>query len=323
MDLIKSIFEAGLVIWNTIVGTSIQFFTADPLSFSKTSGQVAIIKDAAGAISTIALPVVAVFFLLALVKELVSTPIEMVPRKLALNLIKYIVICALVANSYELMCTISNISAGIVRMVNASLSIDAYEIEEADLNLDDIEEIKAEGEKTDMEAEDEASWWEKLGKWFSDKANWLLNLILDFLQTTIIKTILYFLGSIIFVFICATSGISILNVAIQRVIKPLVIIPFSAIAFACAAGSQESERVTVSFIKTYVGFVLSGAVILISLAFGSELAGTIGSALVTAAAESDNMTVVWVAQLTSALMTPVVVAGLIKGADGIVRQAIG
>ena len=40
---------------------------------------------------------------------------------------------------------------------------------EADLNLDDIEEIKAEGEKTDMEAEDEASWWEKLGKWFSDR----------------------------------------------------------------------------------------------------------------------------------------------------------
>ena len=113
------------------------------------------------------------------------------------------------------------------------------------------------------------------------------------------------------------SAITILSSAYQRIIKPLAILPFSSISMAMAAGTEEGGRTAMNFVRTLFGFAISGAFMVICIKLGVSLTsgGMIGFDL---ASMSMFEKIIYIS--VQNMLTPIIIAGLVNGADSVVQR---
>jgi len=116
--------------------------------------------------------------------------------------------------------------------------------------------------------------------------------------------------------IMLASSISILSAGYQRLIKPLVMIPYSSITVAMGAGTGEVGRVTWNYLKTFLGFCLSGSFMVLSVKFGVALSNGL---LVFDMNSLNIMEKVLYISIQNAI-TPIIIAGLVKGTDSLIAR---
>lgn len=133
--------------------------------------------------------------------------------------------------------------------------------------------------------------------------------------STIGCSLLFLIGGIVLLFIMVASCISIISSAFQRILKPLMILPFAGIAIALGAGGHEISR-SVSYIKTFFGFCISGAMMVIAVKTGVSLCTNLVNFGLLSASNIYKCILITVQMA----ITPIVISGLVKGSDAMIAR---
>ncbi|MBR1441302.1 MAG: hypothetical protein IJ589_08770, partial [Lachnospiraceae bacterium] len=247
---ITSIFNKGYDIWNMFISVSVTLFTTSPTS---ASGDVyTIAKTLFDAILDISLPIAITFFLIAIIKDVMATPPEQQVRRFFQSTLKFVVLVGILANLWLFMGYIIQVADGITDKLNLAGDYEVHmstELETA------ISEICYHTPATNVELLSPGTWF----AWLSEKADIEMHKVI---------LILFACGTLI---MTIAAGLSIINCAFQRIIKPLVILPFSTITVAMASGSNEAERISTSYLKSFFGLCLSGAFMVVAVNLGGAL----------------------------------------------------
>jgi hypothetical protein len=294
--VIDSIYNTAYGIWNQLIGIAMTLFTTSPTS---ASGSVySTTHSLYNSISGISLPIAIVFFLIAICKNVVSSPPDQQVNRLLTDTLKFTVMIGILANLWDIMGYIMQIADGITSSMGSATS---YTLS---MSTDLANAITEAGQKPTTEVH-LASFGSDLGQLLSDWADYLMTYFL------------FFVASLMTLVIIVSSCLSIVNSAFQRIIKPLAILPFSCIAVAMGSGSHEAERVMISYLKTFFGFCISGAFMVICVKLGVAL--TTGGLI---AFNMDSLSlhekVLYIS--VQNMVTPLVIAGLIKTADSVVGR---
>lgn len=289
-----SLFNLACDFWNQIIVVAMTLFTTSP---SRASGGVyAITKTCFGAIKSISIPIATMFFIFAILKEVIATPPEQQARRFLQSALKYGILVGILANLWEFMGYVMQIADGITDAVSISGS---YRIEPAPELAAMIRAVENPTYETPFDVWTVDTWMPRLE---------------EFSLFQIQKVVLLFAG-IGSIFVTVGAGITILSCAFQRIIKPLVLLPFSTITIALASGSGEAERVSVSYVKTLFGLCLSGAMMVIAVKIGAAL---MSSGLVTLTATDGWGRIL--AITVQNCITPMMIAGLVKNSESMISR---
>lgn len=294
----EDIFNTAYSIWNSLIKIAMTLFTTSPTA---ANGSVYSTCNAIyNAISDIALPIAIVFFLIAICKDVISTPPEQQARKFLNDGVKFCVMVGILANLWNVMGYIMQIADGITDKV-ASNASSTYEMEMSDELKNIITEVNNLAPTTQIH--------------FTSFGSDLIAFAKEFLDIAMTR-LLFFIAAIITLGVIVAACISIINCSYQRILKPLVILPFSSITVAMASGSHEAERVATSYLKTFFGLCLSGAFMVVSVKLGVALAN--GGFISPPGDASINTKVLFMA--VENMVTPTIIAGLVKATDSTIAR---
>lgn len=295
LDLIESIYNAGFGVWNTIVGLAMQLFTTSPTTAG--GGSVyATAHNLFNAIRDISVPIAIIFFLIAIIRETTATPPDQQVRRFVGDAIKFGVIVGILFNLWTIMGIIIEVTDGITSSLAGTTNATgtSYELVLSETLHSSLDEAL---------------------KWPLD---WSLNTIWDNMKEIIIIVLGYvvaLIASIVVVIITVSSSVSILSSAFQRIIKPLILLPFSCITVAMGAGTGDADRIMWSYIKTLIGLLLSGAFMAVCVIVGASL----GNSMIVLNGVSGRMSTI-ILMSTQAAIIPIIIAGLVKGVDGMIGK---
>lgn len=294
----EDIFNTAYSIWNSLIKIAMTLFTTSPTA---ANGSVYSTCNAIyNAISDIALPIAIVFFLIAICKDVISTPPEQQARKFLNDGVKFCVMVGILANLWDVMGYIMQIADGITDKVASNASA-TYEMEMSDELKNIITEVNNLAPTTQIH--------------FTSFGSDLIAFAKEFLDIAMTR-LLFFIAAIITLGVIVAACISIINCSYQRILKPLVILPFSSITVAMASGSHEAERVATSYLKTFFGLCLSGAFMVVSVKLGVALAN--GGFISPPGDASINTKVLFMA--VENMATPTIIAGLVKATDSTIAR---
>ena len=294
----EDIFNTAYSIWNNLIEIAMTLFTTSPTA---ANGSVySTCKNIYTAISDIALPIAIVFFLIAICKDVISTPPEQQIRKFLNDAFKFCILVGVLANLWDVMGYIMQIADGVTEKV-ASNANSTYQMTMSAELADIISEVNDLTPTTQIH--------------FTSFGSDLIAFAKEFLDITMTR-LLFFIAAIITLGAIVAACISIINCAYQKILKPLVILPFSSITVAMASGSHEAERVATSYIKTFFGLCLSGAFMVVCVKLGVSL--TNGGFISSPNGASINTKVLFIA--VQNMVTPTIIAGLVKSVDSTIAR---
>lgn len=288
-EMLMGIYNTGYSIWNYLIDIAVSLFTTSPTA---ANGSVyTTTHNLFLAISSISVPICVVFFLLALIKDVMNSPPDQQARQFMQDGLKFGVMIGILANLWEIMGYVMQIADGITNDLSMAASYN--------LSLSsDLENIII--EVTTLPDFD----FTHIGQSVGD--------IIVF----VFVVLLFFLASLATLVIIIASVIGIISCGFQRILKPLVIMPFSSVTVAMATGSQEASRVTTQYLKTFFGLCLAGAFMVVSVNLGVALSN--GLIVFDYAALSTIEKVLFISIQNA--ITPIVIAGLVKSADSIIGK---
>ena len=288
IDVIKALYNCSFTIWNTLMQIAMTLFTTSP----KTAGggtPYATVHTMFNAISDATVPIATVFFIIAIYKSVISAPPEQQAQRFLMDALRYCIILFVAANMWNIMGYIIDFADGITSKMGSTsgytLSINS--------SLESI-----------INSTCELPSFELSGEWFSK------------LWSVIGCSLLFMIAGIVLVFIMVASCISIISSGFQRILKPLIILPFAGIAIAMGAGGHDISRSLLQYIKTFFGFCISGALMVICVKTGVTLCTTLVN--FNLAGSSDIYKVILIT--VQSAITPIVISGLVKGTDSIVQR---
>lgn len=287
-DIVKALYNCAFTIWNTLIELAMTLFTTSPKAAGGGS-PYQVVHSLYSAISDATVPIATVFFIIAIYKSVISAPPGQQAMRFLQDALRYCIILYIAANMWNIMGYIIDFSDGITAKITAtsgytlSVSGDMESIIDSCLKFPEFE---LSGE-----------WVEKF---------W----------TTIGCSLLFLIGGIVLLFIMVASCLSIVSSAFQRILKPLMILPFAGIAIALGAGGHDISRSLVSYIKTFFGFCISGAMMVIAIKCGVTLCTNFVSFDLGSSSDIAKCILITV-QMS---ITPIVIAGLVKGSDAMIAR---
>ena len=192
-------------------------------------------------------PIATVFFIIAIYKAVVSAPPGQQAYRFLQDALRYCIILYIAANMWSIMGYIMTFADGITGKIAAtgtytlSVSGDMESIIDSCLKLPDFE----------LSGEWLSKFWSCVG-----------------------CSLLFLIGGVVLLFIMVASCLSIISSAFQRILKPLMVLPFAGIAIALGAGGHDISRSLVSYIKTFFGFCISGAMMVVAVKCGVSLSSS-------------------------------------------------
>lgn len=295
--IIATLFNAGYGVWNYIINIAMTLFKTSPTA---ASGSVYSTCYALyTAIKSISIPIAMCFFLMAMIKDAIESPNDQVARRLFSDGLKFVVMLGILSNLWLIMGYVMQIADGVTNAVSTSSA--TYTLSMSS----DLQSCLTELDQDIVMTESVAHIGNYIKEWWS--LHW----------QRICATLVLFLLGFVSLLVMVSCALSILSSAFQRILKPLIILPFSCITVAMASGSHEAQRVTTQYIKTFFGFCISGAFMVICVKLGSAL---ISGGVV--AFDTSGMGILEKAIYSGIqnAIAPIVISGLVKGADSIIQR---
>lgn len=288
--VVKALYNASFSIWNTLINIAMTLFRTSPVTAAGGT-PYSIVQSLYTSISAATIPIATCFFVIAIYKSVVTAPPEQQAQRFLMDGIKYCIILFVAANLWQILGYIIEFSDGITKSLG---SIGGYT-----LSMDgDLDRIITESLKLPE--------FELSGEWIGE------------LFETLGCCILLLIGGIILNLVMVASSLSIISSAFERILKPLVIMPFAGIAVAMGAGGHEISRSMVQFLKTFFGFCISGAMMVVIVKTGCVMCTELISDKLYSANDIENCIMITV----QAAITPIVIAGLIKGTDATIQRML-
>lgn len=288
IGIVKALYNCAFTIWNSLMAIAMTLFTTSPKTVAGGT-PYATVHSFYNAISDATVPIATVFFIIAIYKSVVTTPPGQQAQRFLQDALRYCIILFISANMWTIMGYIITIADGITAKLSAvggytlSVSGDMETIIDSTLAFPEFE---------------------LSGEWIS-----------EFFES-IGCSLLFFIGGIVLVFVMVASCLSIISSAFQRILKPLMILPFAGIAIALGAGGHDISRSLLTYIKTFFGFCISGAVMIIAIKCGVSLCTNLVNFDLSGASDIYKCILITV-QMS---ITPIVISGLVKGSDSIISR---
>jgi hypothetical protein len=299
--IIKQIFYIAFGVWNGITEKAIELFTTSPTTAAD-QDLYKITKNCYDIVIGCTVPLATLFFIIAIYKSVVSTPPEQQARKFLLDSIKYIIILYLSTQLWSILGYVMSFSDDMTTKIEAYTSTE-IKVNKSDDLINEINHLT-----------------------FKNDANILTSpgqFMTNFMDS-VGSHLIYMIGGVITIIVLTACGVSIISVAFQRIIKPLIIMPFAAVVLGIGACSGEGERMMWHYGKSFLGLCISGAFMVLALKLGDALVGNaITEDLLNKSIdglESTYKSLVLVVQINLAAL---VVAGLLKSMDGMVSKVFG
>ena len=287
-DVVKALYNCSFTIWNTLMQIAVTLFTTSP----KTAGggsPYATVHTIFNSIADATVPIATVFFIIAIYKTVVSSQPEQQAQRFLMDGLRYCIILFIASKAWTIMGYVMTFADGITAKIGA---VSGYTLA-VDGDLESIIEEVTTFPKFALS-----------GEWFTG------------VMSTLGCCFLLMIGGVVLVFIMVASCISIISSAFQRILKPLIILPFAGIAVALGAGGHEISRSLMQYVKTFFGFCISGALMIICVKTGVSLCTDLVSFDLSTASNIYKCVLITV----QAGITPIVIAGLVKGVDGMVSR---
>ena len=287
-DIVKALYNCAFTVWNALMKIAMTLFTTSP-KLAGGGTPYSTVHTFYNAIADATVPIATVFFIIAIYKSVVSAPPGQQAQRFLHDALRYCIILYIAANMWSIMGYIIDFTDGITGKISAtsgytlSVSGDMDKLIEVCLKL--------------------AS-FELSGEW------------LEKFWSTIGCSLLFLIGGIVLLFIMVASCLSIISSAFQRILKPLMILPFAGIAIALGAGGHDISRSLVTYIKTFFGFCISGALMVVAVKTGVSLCTNLVNFDLTSASNVYKCILITVQMA----ITPIVISGLVKGSDAITAR---
>lgn len=287
-SVVKALYNSAFAIWNTLMDVAMTLFKTSPQEAAG-GGPYAYVYNIFTGIADATIPVATVFFIIAIYKSVVTSPPEQQAQRFLMDTLKYCIILFIAANLWSIMGYIMDFTDGITARIT---SADGYHLTMSG----DINRII--GNSLTLPS------FELSGRWFEK------------LWDVIGCSLIFLLAGIVLVFVMVASCLSIISSAFQRILKPLIILPFAGIAVAMGAGGHETSRSMYQYMKTFFGFCLSGAVMIIAVKTGVTLCTN----LVSFDMNSGGNIYKCIIMTVQSAITPIVISGLVKASDSIISR---
>ena len=290
IDVVKALYDCSFSVWNTLMTIAMTLFTTSP----KTAGggsPFSTVHTLYRAISDATIPIATVFFIIAIYKTVISTPPEQQLHRFIMDALRYCIILVIAANAWTIMGYIMEFADGITATIGSAsgytlrMSGDLSSIIDSTLKLPNFSIS---------------------GEWFSD------------FWSVVGCSFLFLIGGIVLLFVMVASCISMISCAFQRILKPLMILPFAGIAVALGAGGHEIARSLHQYMKTFFGFCISGALMIICVKVGVTLCTNLVAFDLSGVSDIHKVVLMTV----QAAITPIVISGLVKGTDSVVQRML-
>ena len=300
-EAMKALFKAGYKIWNAMIGLSCDMF-ADSYRTGQSSQLYNTAHSIFNTISACTVPLATLFFIIAIYKTVSSTPPEQQAKKFLLDALKYAIILYLSAHLWDITGYIIDFASEITSAINTG---GAYGKIDADnnavVNAIDALDLSVKGHGLNI------------GEY-----------ILDALSL-VVTILIYFIGGLASIIILGATGLTVIGVAFERIIKPLVILPFSAIVLGIGACSGEGERMLWHYGKSLLGLAIAGAFMITAIRLGNALFATFnfGNMFMEDPNATGNDIVFALVTIVQVDMTAIIIAGLLKSMDSLVAKVFG
>ena len=287
-DVVKALYNCAFTVWNALMKIAMTLFTTSP-KLAGGGTPYSTVRTFYNAIADATVPIATVFFIIAIYKSVVSAPPGQQAQRFLHDALRYCIILYIAANMWSIMGYIIDFTDGITGKISATsgytLSVNG-----------DMERIIDKCLKLPS--------FELSGEW------------LEKFWSTIGCSLLFLIGGIVLLFIMVASCLSIISSAFQRILKPLMILPFAGIAIALGAGGHDVSRSLVTYIKTFFGFCISGALMVVAVKTGVSLCTNLVNFDLTSASNIYKCILITVQMA----ITPIVISGLVKGSDAITAR---
>lgn len=287
-DIVKALYNCAFTVWNTLIEIAMTLFTTSP----KAAGggtPYATVHAFYNAISDATVPIATVFFIIAIYKTVVTSPPGQQAQRFLQDALRYCIILFLASHMWSIMGDIMTFADGIT---NKFVSTGSYTLSVSG----DMETII----DTCLKLPD----FELSGEWFGK------------FWTCVGCSLLFLIGGIVLLFIMVASCLSIISSAFQRILKPLMVLPFAGIAIALGAGGHDISRSLVSYLKTFFGFCISGAMMVVAIKCGVSLCTNLVNFDLSGAGDIYKCILITVQMA----ITPIVISGLVKASDSIIGR---
>lgn len=310
VEAIKGIYSVAYSIWNYLISIVFPMLKQDPTNaFAveyKAINAYEGIKIVYDGIRSALLPLLFIFFLIRIIKTLLSAPWEHIYKKALQSFLRFVIIIVIVNNLW-------NINTKAIKIVSAFnndliVRVDGSGTEGQKVNEQkDVNEIMDDGggggtnyELTIPEEMD--SLLKECDKYS----------FFDFGEMTLLLLVLF--GGIGTLGVIVSSCFTIIRTVYTRLLKPLIMLPFSGIIVAMSAGTEKMGQSVYTFYKQLFIYCLSGAVIAISIYMMKFLLQ------VTIPVSTSNAAIKLMILSLQNILAPVIVTSLVKEADQLMNR---
>ncbi len=197
------------------------------------------------ALLNLSIPIATVFFLIAIYKSVITKPADEQAKELVVNIIRYVVILVLSLHLFDIMEWLTKLTESITSTFSSGHYNANKQFLQSGLN-----EINS-----------------ALKAYSPPSVKSLFDGNVREFCDAIFTYVLYFLGGLLTIVVFVGAGYSMLMATINRIVKPIMMVPFSAIVLGMGVCSGEGERMIWRFARNFIGLCLSGVFILIVLKF--------------------------------------------------------
>lgn len=234
-DIVKALYNCAFTVWNALMKIAMTLFTTSP-KLAGGGTPYSTVHAFYNAIADATVPIATVFFIIAIYKTVVSAPPGQQAQRFLQDALRYCIILYIAANMWSIMGYIIDFTDGITGKISATSGYTLSVSGDMESIIDSCLELPS---------------FELSGEW------------LEKFWSTIGCSLLFLIGGIVLLFIMVASCLSIISSAFQRILKPLMILPFAGIAIALGAGGHDISRSLLTYIKTFFGFCISGALMVV------------------------------------------------------------
>ncbi|MCR4567807.1 MAG: type IV secretion system protein [Pseudobutyrivibrio sp.] len=248
----------------------------------------------------VAVPIATVFFVIAIYTSVVNNPPEEHPKHFIFSILRYSVVLIVLTNLFNILTCVTEITEGATDTIIETG--DPANSNSYDYKYDDSP-IKAAIERRKGHPID-------LKKFTRGDAVIFFDSIFEYITL--------FIGALFSMLVFGTSAFTIVMTAIQRIVKPLMLLPFSAIVLAISACSGEGERTLNQYIKTILSYCFAGVFMVMSLKLGSEIAKM--NLIRVGYNFRSNSTIAALAGVINMNLPVILTTGLIKSSDAFMNK---
>ncbi|MCR5196583.1 MAG: hypothetical protein K6D38_09695 [Pseudobutyrivibrio sp.] len=256
------------------------------------------VKDCFEMLQCFIIPIATIFFIIAIFKSVTSKPADEQAKELLFNVLRFVAIALISTKLFDIIEWVVKLTEAITDAVylRPTIGRDFF-----DNGLNTI--------------------YDAISKYSTPTLKDLVKgEILAFCES-IFMYVIYFLGGLATMVIFIKSGFSIVSAAVERIVKPLLMIPFSTIIIGMGVCSGEGERTVRNFFKCLLEYCLSGIFIVVALRLGAKLTAM---DLFNINASGEIPDIVKAIYALFRINLPIVItSGLVKSADSFMDKAIG